>query len=157
MKYFTWIVLILFLAALVFFGVLIGSRVDFYQYERHIVSFTSNGIQNGATARYDDKTVLINSANFEVMCNKLFVIHEREKVRKIPQYDVKDVIEIEIDEMNYIIIVPVKNSKAVYLETHIEGNKRYFYISDKYRVYERALLYVQPEGFYGPNTLLDKP
>ncbi len=157
MKYVTWIILILFLAALVFFGCLIGSRVDFYQYERHIVSFTSNGIQNGATARYDDKTVLINSVNFEVMCNKLFTLSERDRVRKIPYYSDNEVIAVEVDEMNYIVIIPVPSSKAVYLETRLDGKKRNFYVSDKYRIYERAISYVQPEGFYGPNTLLNEP
>ncbi len=157
MKYITWIVLLLFLAALIFFGFLIGSRVDFYQYEKHVVSFTSDGIQNGVTARYNGMSVKINNTNFEVMCNKLFSIYEREKVRRIPQYDIKDAIEIIVDDLNYIIIIPVKNSKAVYLETRLDGNRRNFYISDKYRVYERAISYVQPEGFYGPNTLVDEP
>ncbi|HOD93365.1 MAG TPA: hypothetical protein PL054_05785 [Clostridia bacterium] len=157
MKYVTWIVIILFLASLVFLGCLIGSRVDYYQYEKHIVSFTSNGIQNGATARYNGICVLVNKTNFEVMCNKLFTINEREKVRRIPVYSNDEAITVKVDDTNYIIIIPVPNSKAVYMETHLDGKKRNFYISDKYRIYERVISYVQPEGFYGPNTLVEEP
>jgi len=156
MKYILWIVLILFVAALVFFGFLIGQRVDFIQYERHVVSFTANGIQNGVTARYEGILVEVNRSNFEVMCNKLLTITERERIRKIPKYDEDITMTIEVNEDNFFIIIPVsKNSKDAYLHTRFDGKTRYFYISDRYKIFERAYSYVQPEGFYGPNTLIE--
>ena len=156
MKYILWIVLILFVAALVFFGFLIGQRVDFIQYERHVVSFAAKGIQNGVTAHYEGITVEVNSVNFEVMSSKLLTITERQKIRKISEYDKQIIMTVKVDEENFFIIIPVsKNSKDAYLHTRFDGRNRYFYISDKYRIYERAYSYVQPEGFYGPNKLIE--
>lgn len=158
MKFILWLVLILFVASLVFFGVLIGSRIDYYQYERDIVSFSSKGLQNGVTAHFDGMTVQLNQPNFDVMCNKLFTISERKSLRKLPNFEDSDTIIIEVDEHNIIKIIPAsKDKKDVYLYVKIADKNRYFYISEHYLIYERALSYVSPEGFYGPNTLLTEP
>jgi hypothetical protein len=90
------------------------------------------------------------------MCNKLLTITERERIRKIPKYDEDITMTIEVNEDNFFIIIPVsKNSKDAYLHTRFDGKTRYFYISDRYKIFERAYSYVQPEGFYGPNTLIE--
>ena len=155
MKYFTWIILILFVAVLIFLGFLIASRVDYFMYEKQVVSFVAKGIQEGAIVRYDGKSVLVNKYNFEVMCGKLLTITEREKIHKVKEYDRDREIIIEVDDRNYVVIMPLERSKAVYMETVLDGKRRYFYVSDKYRLHERVITYSRPEGFYGPNTLLD--
>ena len=121
MKYFTWIILILFVAVLIFLGFLIASRVDYFMYEKQVVSFVAKGIQEGAIVRYDGKSVLVNKYNFEVMCGKLLTITEREKIHKVKEYAKDREILIEVDERNYVIIMPLERSKAVYMETVLDG------------------------------------
>lgn len=157
MKYLMWTILILFVAALVFVGFLVNTRIDYFRYEKQVVTFINAGIQDHAKAKTDDYYVQLNRYNFEVMCSRLLTITERKRIY-LPLKNGKELLlKVEVNDDNYFEIIKANpNNMDIYLVTRFDGTKRVFLISEKYRVYERALEYVDPDGFYGPNDIIEE-